>query len=89
MQKFITIKEYARKNKINIYNAVKLVKSGKVENKTEIIDGKEQLFIKDKQIKQEKEKIEKEPTIEELHKEIKKLKERVSKLEATQNIGLF
>jgi len=89
MQKFITIKEYARKNKISIYNAVKLVKSGKVESKTEIIDGKEQLFIKDKQIKKEKEKIEKEPTIKELYKEIKKLKERVSKLEATQNIGLF
>jgi len=89
MQGFITIKEYARKNKISIFNAVKLANSGKVESKTELIDGKEQLFIKDEQIKKEKEKIEKEPTIEELYREIKKLKERVARLEATQDIGLF
>ncbi len=78
---YLSIKEYARKHKISIFQAVKLSKSGKVETKTEIVDGKEQIFIKDDKKEEKKETPKKVPTIEELIKEIEELKQRVKKLE--------
>ena len=78
---YLSIKEYARKHKISIFQAVKLSKSGKVETKTKIIDGKEQIFIKDDKNIEKKEPSKKTPTIEELIKEIEELKQRVKKLE--------
>ena len=81
MSGFLSIKEYARKHKISIFQAVKLAKSGKVETKTEIVNGKEQVFIKDGSKTEEKAKPQKPQTIEELAKEIELLKERIKKLE--------
>jgi len=43
---YIPLKEYAIKNKISIFNAMKLAKNGKVESITKEINGKEQIFIK-------------------------------------------
>ena len=78
---YITLKEYAIKNKISIFNAMKLAKSGKVESKTEIIDGKEVIFIKDEAPKKEQKTKPKEPTLQDLSKEIEALKKRVEELE--------
>ncbi|HGZ70381.1 MAG TPA: hypothetical protein ENK87_00045 [Nitratifractor sp.] len=78
---YISQKEYAKKNKMSLFNTMKLAKSGKVETITKTIDGKEQLFIKsDAQLPQEPE-AKKVPTLEELYKEIEELKARVKKLE--------
>ncbi len=78
---FISIKEYALKNKISIFNAMKLANSGKVETVKKVINGKEQIFIKD----DAKISIVKEPkdeeSIKELISEIEKLKQRVEELE--------
>jgi len=79
---YITIKEYAIKNKISFFNAMKLAKSGKIETVTKIIDGKEQLLIKSDAKIIEKPKVTKVPTIEQLAKEIEELKKRVAELEA-------
>jgi len=78
---YIPIKEYAIKNKISIYNAIKLAKSGKVETITKEIDGKEQIFIKKDSKNRVEKKSAKEPTIKELKQEIEKLKKRVKELE--------
>jgi len=78
---YISVKEYARKHKLSIFQTVKLAKSQKVETITKEIDGKEQIFIKrDAKIEKEQ-KPKKVPTIEELTKEIERLKERVEILE--------
>ena len=73
MSEYLSIKDYARKHKISIFQAVKLSKSGKVETITKIVDGKEKVFIKDSLVKEEKPKKE-ELSIESLKKEIEKLK---------------
>ena len=82
MQEYISIKEYAIRNKISYFNAMKLAKSGKVETKTEIIDGKEQILIKSDAKFAPKKKPKKVPTIEDLAKEIEDLKKRIAELEA-------
>ena len=81
MSEYLSIKEYARKHKISIFQAVKISKSGKVETMTKEIDGKEQVFIKDDKKIEKKETVKKVPTIEELAKEIEVLKEKIKKLE--------
>ncbi len=73
MSEYLSIKDYARKHKISIFQAVKLSKSGKVDTITKIVDGKEKVFIKDSKIKEEKPK-EEELSLESLKKEIEKLK---------------
>jgi len=78
---YITLKEYAIKNKISIFNTMKLAKNGKIESKTEIIDGKEVIYIKDEAPKKEQKTKPKEPTLQGLLKEIEELKIRVKKLE--------
>ncbi len=79
---YITIKEYAKRNKISFFNAMKLARSGKVETITKTVDGKEQIFIKSDAKITESEKPKELPTIEELAKEIEELKKRIAKLEA-------
>ena len=81
-QEYIPLKEYAIKNKISIFNAMKLVKAKKVDYITKEINGKEQIFIKNStnSVKKEQQKT-KEPTIKELMQEIKELKQRVKALE--------
>jgi len=78
---YITLKEYAIKNKISIFNTIKLVKNNKVESKTEIINGKEIIYIKDEAPKIEQKPKPKEPTLQDLLKEVEELKRRVEKLE--------
>jgi len=53
----ITIKEYAVKHRLSIFNVVKMVKSGELESETVTENGKETLYIlldkeKEKEIKQ-------------------------------------
>lgn len=78
---YISIKEYAIKNKISIFNVMKLAKSGKVDTVTKEIDGKEQLFIKEDVKVTLTQTPKKEPTLKELMQEIEKLKARVEELE--------
>jgi len=82
MQEYVPLKEYARKNRISIFNAVKLARSGKVESIIKDIDGKEKIFIKGSAKVTKKPEVKKLPTIEELAKEIESLKKRVAELEA-------
>lgn len=85
MQGYIPLKEYAIKNKISIFNAMKLVRAHKLEYITKTIDGKEKIFIKeDSKIEQQQES-KKMPTIEDLIKEIEQLKKRVEALEQKIN----
>ena len=80
MDNYISLKEYAIKNKISYFNAMKLAKNKKIETITKEVNGKEQLFVKaDSKIDIPKQK--KEPTIKELMDEIQKLKQRVKELE--------
>lgn len=74
MSEYLSIKDYARKHKISIFQAVKLSKSGKVDTITKIVDGKEKVFIKDSQVKKEEKPKEEELSLESLKKEIEKLK---------------
>ena len=80
VQDYITLKEYAIKNKISIFNAMKLAKNGKIETVTKEINGKEQIFVKSS-AKVDLPKPQKEPTIKELIEELEKLKQRVKILE--------
>jgi len=43
--KALTVKEYAVKNKISIFNVIKMAKSGKVPSETRKVEGKDELFI--------------------------------------------
>ena len=81
MSDYISVKEYARKNKLSIFQAVKVAKSGKVETITKEIDGKEQIFIKNDAIIKKEPKPKTVPTIEELSREIEELKKRIEILE--------
>ena len=78
---YIPLKEYAIKNKISIFNAMKLAKNGKVESITKEINGKEQIFIKI-DAKAELPKPKKEPTLKELQQKVNILEKRVKELES-------
>jgi len=43
--KALTVKEYAVKNKISIFNVIKMAKSGKLPSETRKVEGKDELFI--------------------------------------------
>ncbi len=43
--KELTLKEYAVKNKISIFNAMKLAKAGKIPSETRKVNGKEEIVI--------------------------------------------
>ncbi len=77
---FLTIKEYARKYKLSIFQTVKLAKSGKVETVTKTINGKEQTFIKDTPLQENHKPQNAVPTILELQKEIEQLKKEIKNL---------
>jgi len=81
MDNYIPLKEYAVKNKISIFNAMKLAKNGKIESITKEVNGKEQIFVKtDSKIDIPKPK--KEPTLKDMQQEINALKEKVKELES-------
>jgi len=82
MQEYITLKEYATKNRISIFNVMKLVRANKLEHIAKTIDGKEQIFIKASSKVEIDNKKSKEPTLQELYKEIKSLSLRLQKLES-------
>ncbi len=85
MEGYIPLKEYAIRNKISIFQAMKLVRAKKVEFITKEIDGKEKIFIKEDASVVVEQKVTKEPTIKELLEEIEKLKKRVALLEEKLN----
>ncbi len=80
MSGFLSIKEYARKHKISIFQAVKLAKSGKVETKTEIVNGKEQIFIKNSADFPFQNNTKKAPTLQSLQEEIEILKKEIQEI---------
>ncbi len=41
----LTLKQYATRHKISIFNTMKLAKAGKIPSREEIIDGKKELII--------------------------------------------
>jgi hypothetical protein len=43
--KELTLKEYAIKNKISIFNAMKLAKTGKVPSETRTVNGRAEIII--------------------------------------------
>ncbi|WP_345974335.1 hypothetical protein [Sulfurimonas sp. HSL3-7] len=43
--KELTLKEYAVKNKISLFNVMKMAKSGQIPSETRTINGKEEIFI--------------------------------------------
>ncbi len=43
----LTIKEYAIRHKLSIYNVVKMTKNGTLKSETEKIDGKDEVYILD------------------------------------------
>jgi hypothetical protein len=43
--KELTLKEYAIKNKISIFNAMRLAKSGKVPSETRTVNGRAEIII--------------------------------------------
>ena len=79
---YIPLKDYAIKNKISIFEAMKLVKSNRVEYITKEVNGKEKIFIKDSLVKDNSyKKMDAPLSLEELNREIKSLKKRVKELE--------
>jgi len=82
-----TIKEYATKNKISIFNVMKMVKSQKLKTITEVIDGKEVVYIVDEDVKltKEDEVIVQHSEDINLQDEIKTLKQEVAKLRSELN----
>lgn len=43
--KALTVKEYAVRNKISIFNVIKMAKSGKIPSETRKVEGKDELYI--------------------------------------------
>ena len=86
MNEYIPLKDYAIKNRISIYQAIKLVKNNKVESITKEIDGKEVIYIKNSKPNiPKKDNKPKEITLQSLQEEIENLKNRVKVLEDKLN----
>jgi hypothetical protein len=87
---YITLKEYAIKNKISIFQAMKLVKSNSVEYISKEIDGKEVILIKydnnremspkDKDKTSSKGKIDGDNNSSEILNELKEIKSLLQKI---------
>ena len=77
MSEYISVKEYARANKISIFNAIKLARSGKIESITKEENGKEVIYIKNEKLKVKNEK----PKKLSVEEETESLKKRVEELE--------
>ena len=89
MSEYISIKEYARINKISIFNAIKLARSGKIESITKEENGKEVIYIKNEKLKVKEEKpkeLSLEDEVKELKAKVAELEERLSKLENINKI---
>ena len=43
--KELTLKEYAVKNKISLFNVMKLAKAGKIPSETRKVEGKDEIII--------------------------------------------
>ena len=85
MKEYLTIKEYAKANKISIFHTIKLVREGKVESITKEENGKEVVYIKNQKLqkpKEEPKKLTLEEEVKLLKAKIKELEERLSNLEA-------
>lgn len=80
----VTIKAYAVKHKLSIFNVMKMVKSGKLKSTTVEENGKEQIYIiLDDTIEEEVKKSivrENEEESKTLHEEVRLLKNEVAKL---------
>ena len=84
----LTLKEYAVKHKLSIFNVMKMVKTGKVKSKTQEENGKEVTYIlldekREEEIKNaiisldEKEEGDLKEAVRTLRKEVKALKEEI------------
>ena len=85
MKEYLTIKEYAKANKISIFQTIKLVREGKVESITKEENGKEVVYIKNQKLqktKEEPKKLTLEEEVKLLKAKIEELEERLSNLEA-------
>jgi len=87
--KYMTLKEYAIKNKISMFNVMKMVKSNQLKTITREENGKEVMYIVDEPISSNQPIESKEDTKstnqEELLSEIDTLKNEVAKLRAELN----
>jgi len=85
---YLSIKEYATKNKISIFNVMKMVKSQELKTITKLVDGKEVVYIEEIQPHNQALSTTKETTsnnTQSLQDEIKYLKEEVKKLRTELN----
>jgi predicted ATP-dependent serine protease len=95
MMEKLSIKAYAKRHKLSLFNVVKMTKSGQVPTETVVENGKEVVYILlDDDVEKEIEKTVKNSIVEEenkepyslrkenerLKKEIKKLKEEIALL---------
>jgi hypothetical protein len=95
MMEKLSIKAYAKRHKLSLFNVVKMTKSGQVPTETVVENGKEVVYILlDDDVEKEVEKTVKNSIVEEenkepyslrkenerLKKEIKKLKEEIALL---------
>jgi hypothetical protein len=93
MMEKLSIKAYAKRHKLSLFNVVKMTKSGQVPTETVVENGKEVVYILlDDDVEKEVEKTVKNSIVEEenkepyslrkenerLKKEIKKLKEEIA-----------
>jgi len=51
--KKLTIKEYAKKHKLSLFNVMKMAREGAVKTQTDIIEDKEVLYILEDEIQEE------------------------------------
>ena len=83
-----TIKEYATKNKISIFNVMKMVKSQKLKTISEVVDGKEIVYIVDDNLAEKStntQDISKVEATKSLEDEVESLKQEVAKLRSELN----
>ena len=85
MMEKLTMKAYAKKHKLSLFNVVKMVKAGKVRSESVLEEGKDVLYIvMDDVLEEEVEsKIEysKDKTPHSMRKENERLKKRIKELE--------
>jgi hypothetical protein len=92
--KKLTIKEYAQKHKLSIFNVTKMVRGGDIKTQTKVEEGKEVLYILEDEAQQqevankiiqpsqESVEINVEAEIHILKKELKTLQQEVAHLKA-------
>lgn len=89
--KKMTIKEYAKKHKLSIFNVMKMVRAGSIKSETEVEEGKEIFYILEDEVQQkevagkivqpsQKEPMDLETQVENLKKELQALRQEVAYL---------